>query len=134
MQIPRFSRVVIGLAVVLAAAPAWAVNKCTGQDGKVVFQDAPCDSMARSQEKLKLPDAPATTPEEARFNAAMATGKVMIGMTAEQVRRSWGAPTKVNASIGKYGRHEQWVYDRGNYQSQYVYVQNGLVTSIQSPQ
>jgi hypothetical protein len=30
--------------VVLAAlsSPAWAVNKCTGADGKVAFQDAPC--------------------------------------------------------------------------------------------
>lgn len=25
------------------ASPAWAVNKCTGADGKVSFQDAPCD-------------------------------------------------------------------------------------------
>lgn len=24
------------------SAPAWAVNKCTGPDGKVVYQDAPC--------------------------------------------------------------------------------------------
>lgn len=23
-------------------APAWAINKCTGADGKVSFQDAPC--------------------------------------------------------------------------------------------
>lgn len=28
--------------MVLSAAPAWAVNKCTGPDGKVSFQDAPC--------------------------------------------------------------------------------------------
>jgi hypothetical protein len=26
----------------LAVSPAWAVNKCTGADGAVVFQDAPC--------------------------------------------------------------------------------------------
>lgn len=26
----------------MLAAPAWAVNKCTGADGKVSFQDAPC--------------------------------------------------------------------------------------------
>ncbi len=26
----------------LMAAPAWAINKCTGSDGKTVFQDAPC--------------------------------------------------------------------------------------------
>lgn len=30
------------LALSLAASPAWAVNKCTGPDGKVTFQDAPC--------------------------------------------------------------------------------------------
>jgi hypothetical protein len=24
-----------------AVSPAWAVNKCTGPNGKVVFQDAP---------------------------------------------------------------------------------------------
>ena len=29
-------------ATLLAASPAWAINKCTGPDGKVVFQDAPC--------------------------------------------------------------------------------------------
>lgn len=29
-------------AALLAASPAWAINKCTGPDGKVVFQDAPC--------------------------------------------------------------------------------------------
>ncbi|WP_342130398.1 DUF4124 domain-containing protein [Hydrogenophaga sp. OTU3427] len=30
------------LCVALAGPPAWAVNKCTGSDGKVSFQDAPC--------------------------------------------------------------------------------------------
>jgi hypothetical protein len=25
-----------------SVAPAWAINKCTGDDGKVSFQDAPC--------------------------------------------------------------------------------------------
>lgn len=29
-------------AAFLAVSPAWAVNKCTGPDGSVVFQDAPC--------------------------------------------------------------------------------------------
>lgn len=29
-------------AVLFSAAPVWAINKCTGPDGKAVFQDAPC--------------------------------------------------------------------------------------------
>lgn len=29
-------------ALLLAVSPVWAINKCTGPDGKLVFQDAPC--------------------------------------------------------------------------------------------
>lgn len=33
-----------------AASPAWAINKCTGPDGAVVFQDAPCSLTTKSEE------------------------------------------------------------------------------------
>ena len=29
-------------AALLAATPAWAINKCKTPEGKTVFQDAPC--------------------------------------------------------------------------------------------
>ena len=33
----------IGATLLLTAtAPAWAINKCVGPNGKAVFQDAPC--------------------------------------------------------------------------------------------
>jgi hypothetical protein len=35
---------VIAIVAALTGAPAWAINKCTGPDGKVSFQDAPCQS------------------------------------------------------------------------------------------
>lgn len=38
-------------AALSAAAPAWAVNKCMGPDGKTVFQDAPCTGKG---EKLEV--------------------------------------------------------------------------------
>lgn len=69
-----------------------------------------------------------------RMQEAILRREVVRGMTAEEVRRSWGEPTKINASMGSYGRHEQWVYDRGGFRSQYVYLENGVVTSMQSPQ
>ena len=40
------------VALCAGAMPAWAVNKCTGTDGKVSFQDAPCQSTSKS-EKLR---------------------------------------------------------------------------------
>lgn len=116
-----------------SVSPAWAVQKCVGQDGKVSYQEAPCNSGVKSAEALKLTPVAPTTPFEARVNAAIATSKIMVGMTAEQARRSWGAPTKINRSIGTYGTHEQWVYDLGRSRSQYVYIENGIVASMQSP-
>ncbi len=33
---------ILWAALLLATSPAWAINKCTGTDGKVAYQDAPC--------------------------------------------------------------------------------------------
>jgi hypothetical protein len=53
---------------------------------------------------------------------------VSIGMTAEQVRRSsWGKPKSINETITAGGKHEQWIYGGG-----YLYLENGVLTSIQT--
>jgi hypothetical protein len=135
-------------AALLAAlcAPAWAINKCTGADGRVVYQDAACAggrSVNLSGAGKSDPSSPqanqwrriiARQARDERVAAAIAERKIFIGMTADDARQSWGAPSKINTSIGSYGRHEQWVYDRGRSLTQYVYVQNGLVTSLQTPE
>lgn len=41
------------LAALVVCAPAWAVNKCTGPDGRVVYQQAPCPNSAKSVEQVK---------------------------------------------------------------------------------
>ena len=54
---------IILCAAVLAVliAPAWAVNKCTGADGKVAFQDAPCSGKGgQISVRPATGDAPAT--------------------------------------------------------------------------
>ncbi|WP_298210641.1 DUF4124 domain-containing protein [Acidovorax sp.] len=57
-------------------APAWAINKCTGTDGKVSFQDAPCVGEGEKievkpviQGATPIQTKPATTKEGA-FGAA----------------------------------------------------------------
>jgi hypothetical protein len=53
---------------------------------------------------------------------------VRIGMSQEEVvASSWGKPQSINRTTNAYGRHEQWVYDNGNY----LYFDNGVLTSIQ---
>lgn len=147
----------VATAAALCAAlssPAWAINKCTLADGKVVYQDAPCqgggttvntsgagqaDVNSEGSNYYKKEAARFTAEENAQAAAQARTGKIyaailarkiVVGMTADEARKSWGEPIKINASIGSYGRHEQWVYGG----SQYVYIQNGVVTGAQSPQ
>ena len=45
----------IAVATLWAAAcpPAWAINKCTGLEGKVTYQDAPCSNTSKSAEPVK---------------------------------------------------------------------------------
>lgn len=53
--------------LVALCAPAWAINKCTGSDGKVAYQDAPCTGKgetveARPSSGLTLPKAATAIP------------------------------------------------------------------------
>ena len=54
-------------------------------------------------------------------------GKVVMGMTAEQVRASLGEPREVNRTVHRYGTHEQWVY--GN--RDYLYFENDILDGWQ---
>ena len=42
-------------AMLIAATPAWAINKCTQADGRVTYQDAPC--LSGKSEELKITDS-----------------------------------------------------------------------------
>ncbi|HEV7485742.1 MAG TPA: hypothetical protein VGQ65_08665 [Thermoanaerobaculia bacterium] len=59
---------------------------------------------------------------------AIADEKIFIGMSTAQLRMSWGDPSAVNRTSTKGTSSEQWVYGTGNY----VYVRNGVVTTIQN--
>lgn len=122
------------LILVIAASPhAYAINKCTDDAGKISYQESPCKNESTAT-SIKIQAAPPSDPQENKYNAAAARGRIMTGMSATHVRRSWGSPTKINRTTGSYGVHEQWIYDRGEIgRSQYVYLQNGIVSSIQSP-
>jgi hypothetical protein len=52
--------------------------------------------------------------------------KVFVGMTAKQVRMSWGTPQKIYNTITGNVKNEQWVY----HDNQYLYFQNGVLTGI----
>lgn len=57
--IPKTMKLLLITAAALSVlcAPAWAINKCTGPDGKVAFQDAPCSTSSKSAEQVKTWDS-----------------------------------------------------------------------------
>lgn len=146
--------VLCAAAAVAAVVPAYAANKCV-VGGKVVYQDAPCeggkqvnlsgagtaDPGAQGSSYYRREGARLAAQEKAEAAAkargetmqnAIAKREVVVGMTDDEVRRSWGDPTRVNISVSSRGHTEQWVYDRGGSRAQYVYLDNGVVSSIQS--
>lgn len=61
--------------------------------------------------------------------AAITDGKIVFGMTADQVLASWGHPAKINITVTDAVSDEQWIYGHT-----YVYLSNGKVTSWQYPE
>lgn len=65
------ARTVAAAAVLLASTvPVWAINKCTQKDGRVVYQDAPCQNTAASTEQVKTWGAGQAAPSAAGTTAA----------------------------------------------------------------
>ncbi len=136
---------VTAIVAISCHIPALAINKCTDKNGKVTYQEHSCSNSDASSQAVKTAPSLSTgddaagqarlakiKSDNAKFDA-MIDGKVMRGMSESQVQNAWGRPSKINRSVGSYGTHEQWVYDRGRNGSQYIYFENGVVTSMQSP-
>jgi hypothetical protein len=85
-------RTIVCIAVMACLSPAWAVNKCTGADGRVSYQDAPCTGRG---EALEIPaDHNVTSPvvprveaqKEGVFGAAWQRKNFLQGQALPQAR------------------------------------------------
>lgn len=139
----RYQRVLLVLAVAaIASVQAHAAYKCKDAQGRVSFQDSPCDGASQS-EKLQLP------PPQSAENAAAAQQELvklkrsnqmseairkhipLVGMTRTQLDEAMGPPHTTNASEYQgVGKRDQLIYRTpGN--TWYVYVSDGIVTGVQ---
>jgi hypothetical protein len=91
------------LPVLLLAASApqvWAVNKCTMDDGRVVYQDAPCSNGARSSAEVKTWDgSPRSDDQRWQF---FRTHDTMKGTSACVVRSPTAAAFNGRVSVNNY--------------------------------
>lgn len=133
------------MAALMVCAPSWAVNKCTGPDGKVSFQDAPCAGKGEaltvrpSGGDAPVPGSAAASKAEADvaaihrradIRAAIERREPMVGMTTAELDEAMGQPSRVNLANYNGKQHNQLIYERGA-RTYYVYTDGGYVRSIQ---
>lgn len=127
----------------LAVSPAWAVNKCTGPDGTVTYQEASCTASVK-EEAVKLSGRPLADYElrerEALGKARLACGTKdipripQIGWDEERFLKCsqigvLERPSAVNVTETAGAISKQYVF---RYAGAYVYTRNGVVTTVQS--
>ena len=95
----------LGLALV---APVWAINKCTGADGKVVFQDAPCIQGARAEELTVRPASGRAPRAQPAVAGDPVSGASKPQTEAERIDAQVAASQK---SRRKRELEERWVPD-----------------------
>lgn len=132
--------------LVCFSANSATVLKCIDAAGKVSFVQGHCPD-THSLEAVLAPEnkrpgsggkiVPMATPSAAprvntqrrRFNHcgdltqvdiahANANGKIILGMTGDDVKASWGSPSEVNSTASG----QQWVYPIDEYTNRYLYV------------
>ena len=143
LQLGLFLAAAISVASMNASADLF---KCKAANGNF-YSEQPCLKTEPGQkiDMSRMDTGESMSPQEsqdrlakekrlARKMEAIRNGEVIIGMTKEEVTRSWGHPTKINRSVGVGYASEQWIYDRGHIgRTQYLYMENGVLRSFQSP-
>lgn len=136
------------LALVILSSSFHSIGqpyKCT-TNGKTIYQQTKCDggttvnTSGVGKADVKSPGATqaqrdiAAMKRKEVIDNAILERNALVGMTADEVIKSWGNPNKVNRTVAARSVSEQWIYRRGTSgDDQYIYLDEGVVTAIQSP-
>jgi len=131
--------IIMALVIMLSAfnAQSGEMYKCKGAGpfDSPVWTDTPCDA-GHELENYKSTDYSKQdnsrvghgklTAKEA--NRLVRSKKIRVGMSRDDLIKSWGKPNKINTTYSATGQSEQMVYGVGNY----VYIdEEGLISSMQ---
>lgn len=86
-------------------------------------------SVEDQQPKSALQQRADEEQRKAKLQLAVNNHQIMVGMTTEQVRESWGNPSDIHSITSSgYGRSETWYYQRG-YKIALLDFENGILKS-----
>ena len=128
----------------LLCSQAWGINKCSGADGKVSFQDTPCTGAGEAitvRPAAALGTTNSAAPDWKRLSAdsdkrlailaAIDRREPAIGMSFEQLQQAMGVPNRTNTGEYKTGSTQQRIYEQAN-KTWYVYTDGATVTAVQA--
>ena len=81
-------------------------------------EDAELEEAAKARQKMV---------KHATYLSAIGRHEIMMGMTSDDLIKSWGEPADINETVTNAGSSQQWVYVTPSGR-QYVYVTNGVIT------
>lgn len=58
-------------------------------------------------------------------------GIIRIGYTKQMVLEAWGKPYDINRTVSRSGTREQWIYGKDIGNRTYLYIENGILTTLQ---
>jgi hypothetical protein len=122
MRDVRDRAILFGSVLLVLVGVAFAEDVTYDQMQQGIQESISIRMLHRKQKFLK--DHPELSAEDQK---SILAGQVSIGMTSDEVKASWGAPEHINKDIGSWGVHEQWIYG-----DQYLYFENGKLTSLQT--
>lgn len=110
--------------------PNWLRNCLMGVASIAIFSGmVQCNQSANTRAAIE--DGQRRAAQRDAIDRIVEAKRVIIGMHADDVRRSWGEPTSINRTIRPDGTLEQWVYRRGNsIAADYVHLVGDVVISI----
>ena len=71
-------------------------------------------------------------PSDEQLRDANRHGTILVGMNEEEVRKSLGAPNRINTTNSPSGEVQQWVYYNHNNETLYLYLRDGYLIAWQS--
>ncbi len=69
-------------------------------------------------------------PPGVNLDFAAQQGRLVVGMSQDQVRRAWGDPTRTSRRVLERGLHEEWHWIDNTTRQREVVFSNGVVASF----